>query len=72
MLETRFFGTTCQGCKGFVPLGEIEIEANAPPSKLRDRLREIGWKDDWAICENPECGSRTFCTLDQAILRADI
>lgn len=70
MLEMRFFGTTCQVCKRFVPLGKIEIEANAPLSDLRDRLREIGWQSDWATCENPECGSKTFCERDRAILQA--
>jgi hypothetical protein len=70
MLEMRIFGTICQECKRFVPLGKIEIEANAPPSKLHDKLREIGWQEDWATCENPECGSKTFCERDRTIFQA--
>ena len=70
MLEIRFFGTICQSCKRFVPLGKIEIEANAPPSDLRDKLRETGWQSDWAICESPECGSKTFCERDQTIFQS--
>jgi len=72
MLEMRFFGTTCQECRRFVPLGKIDIEANAPPSDLHDKLREIGWKDAWATCEREGCESKTFCRLDQTILQADI
>lgn len=70
MLKMRTFGTTCQNCKRFVPLGKIEIEENAPPASLHDKLREKGWQGDWAICENPKCESKTFCELDQAIFQA--
>jgi hypothetical protein len=70
MLEMRIFGTICHNCKRFVPLGKIEIEANAPPSKLHDKLREESWQSEWASCENPECGSKTFCARDQTIFQA--
>lgn len=68
MQQMMYFGCTCQVCKRFVPLGEIEIEPNAPPSKLHARLREIGWQDEWAICEVPKCASRTPVMLDRTIL----
>jgi hypothetical protein len=70
MLKMRIFGTICPECKRFVPLGKIEIQDNAPPSGLHDRLREISWQSELAICENPECESRTICSLGQTIFQA--
>jgi len=70
MPEMRIFGVICQECKRFVPLGKIEIEATAPPSKLYDKLREIGRKEDWGVCGNPECETKTFCVRDRTIFQA--
>ena len=70
MLTMRTFGTICQECKRFVPLGEIESEDSAPHSTLHHSLREIAWQSDWVVCENPKCKSRTFCVLDQTVFQA--
>jgi hypothetical protein len=69
MLRMRTFGTTCPECKKFVPLGKVEIEDNAPPSMLHAMLREKNWQGDWAVCENQECKSKTFCERDRTILQ---
>lgn len=66
--QLMYFGAICQICKHWVPLGEICIEPNAPPSKLHERLQEEDWREDWAICEAPECGSKTFVKRDRTIL----
>jgi hypothetical protein len=68
MRKMMYFGGTCKECKHFVPLGEIEIEPNAPPAKLHGVLLERNWTEDEAICENPKCESRTLVVRDRTIL----
>jgi hypothetical protein len=67
--ETRAFGIVCPDCQQFVVMGEIGIRANAPPSELHGRLREMNWQIGSVTCDNPECGSKTFGVLDRTILR---
>jgi hypothetical protein len=66
--QMMYFGCICQGCIQFARLGKIYIEPNAPPSKLHERLQETNWVEDWAICEDPKCGHRTFVKRSQTIL----
>jgi hypothetical protein len=70
MLGMRAFGKSCPECRQFVQFGKIEIQDNAPPSQLHDKLREADWQSDWVFCENPKCESKTFGELGQMILKA--
>jgi hypothetical protein len=68
MQQMMFFGCICRACKRFVRLGKIELEHNAPPSKLHAKLQETGWEQDEAICEYPECGHKTLASRGRTIL----
>jgi hypothetical protein len=56
-----YFGTACQECHKFVPLGQIDIEDNASPSELRRKLTAQKWPGDWGYCER--CDVKTPCDL---------
>jgi len=70
MQQMRVYGVVCQECRSFCPIGEIECEATVPPSHLQKMISQLGWKDDWVECDNPECNSKTFAKLDRVILQA--
>jgi hypothetical protein len=68
----RAFGIVCQECKQFVVMGEIDIQADAPPSALHGRLREMNWQIGSVTCDNPKCGSKTFGVLERTIFRGSL
>jgi len=43
--QLMYFGYICQECRRFSPLGEIDIEPNAPPSKLHELIQGRNWPD---------------------------
>jgi hypothetical protein len=68
MPQTMFYGFTCSGCKNAERLGKMDIEPNAPPSKLQELLKGKGWKDGSQTCIRQECATITYVTLDKVIL----
>jgi hypothetical protein len=68
MQQMMYFGYTCSGCKNAERLGKIEIEPNAPPSKLHERLRLIPWQTESVLCLRAGCKTRTFVPIEKTIL----
>jgi hypothetical protein len=65
MPETRLYGTTCKACKKSIPLGKVELPANAQLEDLRRIASDTGWVDHPEDCES--CNAAQFCRLADLI-----
>jgi hypothetical protein len=68
MPQMMYFGYACSGCKRPERLGKIEIEPNAPPSKLHELLELQGWKPETSVCSREKCKSATYVPIEKTIL----
>jgi hypothetical protein len=65
MRETKGYGCTCQECRKFHMLGEIELDSNARLAELRALLLDRGWLDDVVTCT--QCKNTRICTVKDVV-----